>query len=168
MFNNSANHVKVKDIKLSKNFKLSEFTRNSHSFDVVASDAEMGHLRRLCQTVLQPLRDEFKTPIIISSGLRSIGLNAVVGGKNSSRHLKGLAADIQVINPFRLVECFYYIIRFLDYHSVIYYSRNLLQDRFIHISLEELGVKSKNNIMIWESGLYCPLDAWLKTAFSVI
>jgi uncharacterized protein YcbK (DUF882 family) len=158
----------VKDIQLSDNFKLSEFLANSHGFHVVPTKEEVQNLKRICDYILQPIRDEFNVPITISSGLRSIGLNSVVGGRNNSRHLRGLAVDIQVKDPFKLVEIFYYIIRFCDYHSVIYYNTNFLQNRFIHISIEKFGVRSKNNIIIREGGVFYPLDAWLKPAFSVI
>ena len=46
--------------------------------------------------VLQPLRDKLGKPVIITSGFRSVALNAKVGGKNTSQHLTGQAVDIKV------------------------------------------------------------------------
>ncbi len=48
----------------------------------------------LAYYVLQPLRDEFKKAIRISSGYRCQKLNQVLGGVPTSQHLKGEAADI--------------------------------------------------------------------------
>ena len=51
-------------------------------------------LRHLCEYILQPLRDAYDKPIIVSSGYRSEVLNRAVGGSPHSDHLFGCAADI--------------------------------------------------------------------------
>ena len=44
--------------------------------------------------MLEPLREAFDTPVIITSGYRSPPLNEAVGGVRNSQHTKGEAADI--------------------------------------------------------------------------
>ena len=86
---------------LSKNFNLNEFlesqtaTRKGYKEQYQPSDAVIDNLEQLVIKVLQPLRDllPFGT-MIISSGYRCSRLNTSVGGKPSSQHLTGMAADI--------------------------------------------------------------------------
>jgi len=46
--------------------------------------------------VLEDVRQEFNSPITISSGSRCISHNHSVGGRPNSKHLQGIAADIVV------------------------------------------------------------------------
>ena len=52
------------------------------------------NLTTLVNNVLDPLREMYGKPIIVTSGFRSPLLNKAVGGSNTSQHLKGEAADI--------------------------------------------------------------------------
>ncbi|XPV77668.1 MAG: D-Ala-D-Ala carboxypeptidase family metallohydrolase [Desulfovibrio sp.] len=87
----------MKQIPLSKNFTLAEFTRSETAARagrviVVPSNVQL-NLKRLCVTVLQPLRYALG-PISVSSGYRPHWLNVKIGGAANSAHLYGLAADI--------------------------------------------------------------------------
>ena len=62
---------------------------NTPSFEVV------DHLRELTEKVLEPLRAAYGKPITVSSGYRCPALNKAVGGKDTSAHLRGDAADLQ-------------------------------------------------------------------------
>jgi len=54
---------------------------------------QIENLRRLCQSVLQPLRVHLKRPVVITSGYRSPALNRAIGGSPTSHHMQGRAAD---------------------------------------------------------------------------
>lgn len=52
------------------------------------------NLKQLVNNVLDPLRNAYGKPIIVTSGYRSPALNAAVKGSKTSQHMKGQAADI--------------------------------------------------------------------------
>ena len=84
-------------VKLSNNFDSTEFLVSNDYPDLAAQmlldTEEIKRLRLLCQSILQPLRDQFG-PLKILSGLRSPELNAKVSGSPTSDHLSAIAADV--------------------------------------------------------------------------
>lgn len=87
-------------MQISPHFHRSEFVRSAtaarlgRTFDV--PELYMPNLKRLCFTVLEPLRDAEPLPITILSGYRPLWLNARVGGSPVSDHMTASAADIVV------------------------------------------------------------------------
>jgi len=55
-------------MQLSKNFKLSEFTK-SGDYIVTPTDEQIFCTKVLCNNILQKIRDEFG-PVVITSGIR--------------------------------------------------------------------------------------------------
>lgn len=53
------------------------------------------NLTRLIEVVLDPIRELYGKPIIVSSGYRCLALNKAVKGAINSFHTKGYAADLQ-------------------------------------------------------------------------
>ena len=51
-------------------------------------------LHVLVEQLLDPIREAWGEPIVVSSGYRCKQLNALVGGVNNSHHILGCAADI--------------------------------------------------------------------------
>ena len=51
-------------------------------------------LHVLVEQLLDPIREAWGAPIVVSSGYRCKGLNALVGGAKNSHHILGCAADI--------------------------------------------------------------------------
>jgi zinc D-Ala-D-Ala carboxypeptidase len=93
-------------MKLSDNFSLHEFTRSQtatrHGIDNTPSKEIIGNLQSLCLGVLQPVRQHFQKPMIISSGYRCVELNIKIGGSITSQHVQGQAADIEVLEVSNL------------------------------------------------------------------
>ena len=87
-------------MQLSKNFHLFELivsqTAARAGLDNRPNMQAQKNLDRLCDTVLQPLRDAIGKPIIVTSGYRSPEVNRRVGGSSTSAHCYGCAADIHV------------------------------------------------------------------------
>ena len=87
-------------MRLSRNFTLDELilsqTATRIGIDNTPSAEVIANLQRLCQEVLQPLRDLVGVPVIVTSGYRSPELNRAIGGAPNSAHMQGRAADIVV------------------------------------------------------------------------
>lgn len=79
-------------MKLTDNFELKEF----QSSDLAAFPEDIKNNLQELAVNLEVLRAHIGKPIKITSGYRSPGHNARIGGAKNSMHLKGLAADIQV------------------------------------------------------------------------
>ncbi len=100
-----------------KYFTISELTKSAtaqrRGIDNTASPEVASNLTALVQNVLDPLREAWGAPIIVTSGYRCPKLNATVGGAKSSQHLKGEAADIRTVsdNPADNRQLFELIIR---------------------------------------------------------
>lgn len=58
-------------------------------------------LTALIDNVLDPLREKWGAPIIVTSGYRCPALNRAVGGASGSQHTKGEAADIRSMSDSR-------------------------------------------------------------------
>lgn len=85
---------------LSDHFGLAELIASSaalrHGINNAPGPHEIDNLKRLCVTVLEPLRAAIGQPIRITSGYRCSLLNTIVGGSRTSDHISGRAADIVV------------------------------------------------------------------------
>lgn len=81
-------------MKLSPNFSLAELTVTQQPFDNEPNEMAMASLVELCLHVLEPARVVLgNRPITITSGYRSVAVNAAVGGQINSQHMLGQAAD---------------------------------------------------------------------------
>lgn len=81
-----------------KYFTLQELTRSetaeSLGINNTPDAAVVVHLKELTERLLDPLREAFGHPIIVTSGYRCPELNKAVGGSPTSAHLQGYAADL--------------------------------------------------------------------------
>jgi hypothetical protein len=122
-------------MKLTENFTLDEFTKSTRAekagIENVPGEIEINNILVLCQKVLQPIRNRFGKAVTINSGFRNDELNDLVGGEDTSQHLKGEAADFY-ISEIDLKEIFLYIIRELKFDQVIYED-----GRWIHVSYRQ-------------------------------
>jgi zinc D-Ala-D-Ala carboxypeptidase len=57
----------------------------------------LANLKKLCESILQPIRNHYDSPVIISSGFRTPELCVLINSSINSQHAKGQAADLQVI-----------------------------------------------------------------------
>ena len=88
-------------MKLSANFTLSELTKSQtavrKNIKNEPSTAHVENLIHLAETVLQPIRDHFGKPVVISSGYRSPELCEAIGSSTKSQHARGEAADFEIM-----------------------------------------------------------------------
>jgi len=91
---------KEKTVQLSKNFSLRELTASQTAtrkgIDNAPSPEHQENLKRLCESILQRIRDHFGRVVSVSSGYRSAELCTAIGSKTTSQHAKGEAADFEI------------------------------------------------------------------------
>ena len=84
-----------------KYFTIKELTKSTTAIKRHIDNSPSKEIERsltaLVEKVLDPLREAYGKPIIVTSGYRCPRLNAIVGSTPSSQHVKGEAADIKTI-----------------------------------------------------------------------
>jgi hypothetical protein len=87
-------------MELSNNFTLHELTKSQTAtrkgIDNEPGTAEIENLIHLAKTILQPVREHFGKPVMISSGYRSPALCEAIGSSAKSQHAQGEAADFEI------------------------------------------------------------------------
>ena len=85
-----------------KYFTITELTKSAtakrNGIDNKPSATVERKLVALIEKVLDPLREAYGAPIIVTSGYRCEKLNKAVGGAASSQHVKGEAVDIRTVS----------------------------------------------------------------------
>ena len=87
--------------------------------------------------LLQLTRDEYGSPMKITSGLRCKTWNSACGGSENSSHLIGKAVDIEMDNSILR----YRLIRMLQ----MFFKRIGIAKTFIHVDVDHI----KTNPVIW-------------------
>lgn len=123
-------------MKLTDNFTLNELvysvTAEANKIDNRPNVKVIANLQKLCENVLQPLRDYLGCPVIVTSGFRCAELNKKIGGKPNSHHLMGYAADF-VVPQRNLKDVFSWMKTHLPYDQLLF-EYNSSGDRWIHVS----------------------------------
>ena len=87
-------------MKLSKNFSLAEMiksqTAERKDINNNPNEDNIENLQRLCEHVLQPIRDHYGKVVSVSSGFRSPELCVAIGSSTTSQHASGQAADFEI------------------------------------------------------------------------
>ena len=87
------------------------------------NDDQITGLQKLCENILQPVRDHYATPVTISSGFRSEELCVSIGSSTNSQHAKGQAADFEIFGTPN-AELAKWIIENLDFDQLILETTN--------------------------------------------
>lgn len=124
---------------LSRHFTLEEMTRSDtaarHSLENDPGKEEKINLAFLCMHCLEPLREAWGAPIVVTSGYRSKRVNELVGGTKNSQHTKGQAADIRPVHGEDFTKLFKLANRICDYDQLLFeYNKSNGKVRCIHIS----------------------------------
>ncbi len=137
--------------QFTKNFSYDELiasaTAKRLGLDNRPTPEEKERLRQLAEDVLQPIRDAWKSPIVVTSGYRSEAVNKAVGGVSNSQHRLGEAADISIGGKERNRKLFNFIYKLIAKGDI---KVGQLIDEYsyswIHISLPRKG-KENNQIL---------------------
>jgi len=120
-------------MRLSKHFSLEELTQSDTAvrlgIDNTPSEEVIENLKFLAEK-LEDVRVLLRSPMLVSSGYRSRSLNAHLGSRDTSSHIKGLAVDF--ISPsFGSPEA---IVKTIV-ESDIQYDQVILEfNRWVHLS----------------------------------
>ena len=136
---------------LSPHFSLSELTVSQEAvrrrIDNTPGEDQVENLRRLCE-VLEQVRSVLGKPITINSGYRSPAVNTAVGGKPTSEHCDGRAADIicpAYGNPFQVATAIY--------NAGIEFNQLILEfGAWVHISIPAQGKGPKHEALTYRHG----------------
>ena len=117
---------------ISKNFSFTEFEHSvkaeKNGINNSIPEQVKPAIRALVLSILQPLRDYLRVPIIIESGYRCERLNELVGGAKNSQHRKGQASDIRSVFFTPLSIARRIVALQLPFDQLILYST------FVHVS----------------------------------
>ena len=147
----------AKRLRLSANFSLWEAVKsdtaiaidlenkNTRLMDLQLSINEKYILnaKRLCENILQPLRNEINMRVDVSRIFSCEEVNQVVGGVPTSDHLTASAGDITI--PIKQEIAFNYIRNHLKFKQLIY-ERKLIKDvwiEWIHVSYDIFNLKQE-------------------------
>ena len=143
--------------QMTKNFSLAELTKSETalrlSIENQPDDEQLNNLLLLCANVLQPVRDHFGKGVKVNSALRTIPVNRAVGSSDSSHHVKGMAADIEIpgVPNAELAE---YIRDNLPFTQVIleFYTRGIPDSGWCHVSYDPQNLKRQALTAVKENG----------------
>lgn len=100
----------------------------------------IANLKLLAENIFEPIRANFRCPILISSGYRSKELNAKIGGATTSQHSFGQAIDIDMDGTNYGVdnqEIFYFIKDKLPFDQLIWEFGNDKNPDWVHCSYSD-------------------------------
>jgi hypothetical protein len=129
---------------ISQHLQLAELIRSEsakrYGITNMPPPEHIANLKLLAEHIFEPIRANFRCPILISSGYRSKELNAVIGGSNTSQHALGQAIDLDmdgtsynVINA----DIFNFIKEKLPFDQLIWEFGNPLNPAWVHVSYSD-------------------------------
>ena len=126
-------------MNLTKNFTLAEMTKSETALrlglDNEPNEQQLAALTTLCEKVLQPVRDYYGMGVKVNSALRTLPVNRAIGSGDSSHHVRGMAADIEIpgIPNAELAE---WIAEHLEFTQLIleFYTPGVPDSGWVHVS----------------------------------
>lgn len=126
-------------MNLTKNFTLSEMTKSDTALRLglenQPDEQQLAALQTLAEKVLQPVRDYYNMGVKVNSALRTLPVNRAIGSGDSSHHVRGMAADIEIpgIPNAELAE---WMVENLDFTQIIleFYTPGVPDSGWVHVS----------------------------------
>ena len=137
-------------MKLSEHLDLSEVIRSEsakrNGISNMPTEAHIVNFKLLAEKVFEPIRLNFRCPINLSSGYRSVELNRIIGGSLTSQHCTGEAIDIDMDGTPHAVTnkmVFNYIKDYLEFDQLIWEFGTDDNPDWVHVSYESTGKQRK-------------------------
>lgn len=126
-------------MNITKNFTLHEMTKSETALrlglDNEPNEQQLAALTTLCEKILQPVRDYYGMGVKVNSALRTLPVNRAIGSGDSSHHIRGMAADIEIpgIPNAELAE---WIAEYLEFTQLIleFYTPGIPDSGWVHVS----------------------------------
>ena len=141
-------------------FTISEMiasdTAKARGIDNSPTTEVRANLVALIETLLDPLREAWKSPIKVTSGYRCAILNRAVKGSSTSAHLYGCAADIVPLNG-KIAEFNEFCRKYFDVRRHLY-DQVILEDNgkseWVHIGLKTADGRKRGQLMEYKNNRY--------------
>lgn len=145
--------------KLSEHFTLGELIKSEMAerkgIDNTPPENLIPKLRRLCEEILEPVRNHYGRPFRPNSGYRGPELNDAVGGSPTSQHCLAEAVDIEIagVSNYDLAA---WIRDNLQYDQLILecYQQGEPSSGWVHVSLKEPGQNNRGEVLTMNNGNY--------------
>ena len=131
-------------------------TAKAKGIDNSPKTAVRANLVALIETLLDPLREAWKSPIKVTSGYRCGVLNKAVGGASTSAHLYGCAADIVPLNG-KIAEFKAFCKNYFGSRRHLYDQVILEQSKgseWVHIGLKAKDGRKRGQLMEYKNNRY--------------
>jgi len=144
-------------MKLSPHFSLAEMIKSQTALrkglDNNPDGDQLEAMVDLCEYVLEPIRKYWNRPVIVSSAFRAPEVNKAIGGKNTSQHTKGQAADIEIPGVDNL-DLYHWIGQSVEFDQLIleFYSGEPASG-WVHVSYVSRETNRRERLRIDKSGV---------------
>ncbi|WP_417825173.1 D-Ala-D-Ala carboxypeptidase family metallohydrolase [Thalassospira lucentensis] len=147
--------------RLSTHFTLREALKSNvamrHGIDNTPPRELIPAMVRVAEHILEPVRVQFRTPIVPSSFYRCPALNTAVGSANpNSQHTKGEAVDFEIAG-FTNYEIAKWISENLDFDQLILecYVPGDPSSGWVHVSCASIS-ENRREILHYNGKFYAP------------
>lgn len=145
-----------------KYFDFHEFERSDTAarlkIDNRLPEIVEAHVVELVDCLLDPLREAWGSPLIVTSGYRCSALNKAVGGSKTSAHLAGWAADIVPGDPrWSAEELVDFAVEWMTANGLLFdqlIDEKKDDSRWLHVGIRNLKGKQRREVKIYENGRY--------------
>lgn len=137
-------------MKISEHLDLSEVIRSESAKRLgirnMPNEEHIQNLKKLAENIFEPIRRNFRVPIRVSSGYRSVALNRAIGGSQTSQHSTGEAIDIDMDGNSHEItnkNIFEYIKNNLNFDQLIWEYGSKDNPDWVHVSFKANGNQRK-------------------------
>lgn len=147
-----------------KHFDFHEFERSDTAarlkIDNRMPEIVEAHVVELVDCLLDPLREAWGEPLIVTSGYRCPALNKAVGGSETSAHTAGWAADLIPEDREHTGEFVKWAIDRITAAGLAF--DQLIDERsgggrWLHVGIRNLKGEQRREVKIYENGKYITL-----------
>ena len=151
-----------------KHFTFNEFERSDTAtrlkIDNRMPEIVEAHVVELVDILLDPLREAWGGPLVVTSGYRCPELNKAVGGSATSAHTAGWAADlVPGDHRWSVEELIDFAVEWITTNGLPY--DQLIDEqsggsRWLHVGIRNLTGEQRRQVMRYENGKYKNYNIW--------